>query len=57
MGDPDAQNDLGFCYYHGEGVKRNLYTAAKYYRLAHKQGVTVMGNSWIFKKKYDSCGV
>jgi TPR repeat protein len=57
MGDPDAQNDLGFCYYHGEGVKRDLYKAAKYYRMAHKQGVSAVGNSWIFKKKYDSCGV
>jgi TPR repeat protein len=53
QGDPDAQNDLAHCYYHGQGVKRDVYQAAKYYRLAAAQGQGIMGNSWIFKKKYD----
>ncbi|CAM0142611.1 hypothetical protein VKS41_002837 [Umbelopsis sp. WA50703] len=53
LGDPDAQNDLGHCYYHGQGVKKDLYKAAKYYRKAAKQGHGIMGNSWIFKSKYD----
>ncbi|KAI9280858.1 hypothetical protein BC943DRAFT_283035 [Umbelopsis sp. AD052] len=53
LGDPDAQNDLAHCYYHGQGVKRDVYQAAKYYRLAAAQGQGIMGNSWIFKKKYD----
>lgn len=54
LGDPDAQNDLGHCYYHGQGVKKDLYLAAKYYRKADKQGQGIMGNSWIWKTKYDS---
>ncbi|KAL7312144.1 hypothetical protein PS15m_007943 [Mucor circinelloides] len=53
LGDPDAQNDLGHCYYHGQGVKKDLYLAAKYYRKADKQGQGIMGNSWIWKPKYD----
>jgi len=53
LGDPDAQNDLGHCYYHGQGVKKDLHKAAKYYRKAAKQGQGIMGNSWIFKSKYD----
>jgi len=54
LGDPDAQNDLAFCYHHGEGVKKDMYKAAKYYRMAHAQGASILGNSWIFKKKYDN---
>lgn len=53
LGDPDAQNDLGFCYTHGIGVKKDLYAAAKYYRLAEKQGQGIIGNSWIWKEKYN----
>lgn len=54
LGDPDAQNDLGHCYYQGQGVKKDLVMAAKYYRKADKQGQGIMGNSWIWKTKYDS---
>ncbi|ORX55809.1 HCP-like protein [Hesseltinella vesiculosa] len=53
LGDPDAQNDLGFCYHHGHGVKKDLHMAAKYYRKADKQGHGLLGNSWIWKSKYD----
>ncbi|KAI8090402.1 hypothetical protein BDF21DRAFT_411184 [Thamnidium elegans] len=53
LGDPDAQNDLGHCYYQGQGVKKDLGLAAKYYRKADKQGQGIMGNSWIWKTKYD----
>jgi TPR repeat protein len=53
LGDPDAQLELALCYKIGDGVKKNKKEAAKYYRLAHNQGVSVMGNSWIFKEKYD----
>ncbi|ORX92072.1 HCP-like protein [Basidiobolus meristosporus CBS 931.73] len=53
LGDPDAQNDLAFCYLHGHGVKKDRFKAAKYYRMAHAQGMGVVGNSWIFKEKYD----
>ncbi|ORX73700.1 HCP-like protein [Linderina pennispora] len=54
LGDADAQADLAACYESGDGVKRDKKKAAHYYRLAHKQGHEVFGNSWIFKKKYDS---
>ncbi|KAI9360934.1 hypothetical protein BD770DRAFT_418929 [Pilaira anomala] len=53
LNDADAQNDLGHCYYHGHGVKKDMFLAAKYYRLADKQGQGIMGNSWIWKSKYD----
>ncbi|KAI9307416.1 hypothetical protein BJ944DRAFT_261966 [Cunninghamella echinulata] len=53
LGDADAQNDLGHCYYNGHGVKKDIHMAAKYYRKADKQGHGIMGNSWIWKKKYD----
>ncbi|KAL9543320.1 hypothetical protein MBANPS3_008174 [Mucor bainieri] len=54
LNDADAQNDLGHCYYHGHGVKKDLFMAAKYYRKADKQGQGIMGNSWIWKSKYDA---
>ncbi|KAI7870404.1 hypothetical protein BDF14DRAFT_1773941 [Spinellus fusiger] len=54
LGDADAQNDLGHCYYHGHGIKKDHHMAAKYYRMADKQGQGIMGNSWIYKSKYDT---
>ncbi|KAI7847337.1 hypothetical protein BDC45DRAFT_526258 [Circinella umbellata] len=53
LGDPDAQNELATAYYRGKGIKKDLYQAAKYYRMADKQGCGIMGNSWIYKSKYD----
>ncbi|KAI0244140.1 hypothetical protein L0F63_001261 [Massospora cicadina] len=53
LGDPDSQNELGHCYLYGEGVKKDRFRAAHYFRLAHAQGVGQVGNSWIFKEKYD----
>lgn len=52
LGDPDAQNDLAFCYAHGHGVKKDVYKAAMYYRMADRQGHGIIGNSWIWKDKY-----
>ncbi|CDH61564.1 hcp-like partial [Lichtheimia corymbifera JMRC:FSU:9682] len=54
LGDADAQNEVGHCYYHGFGTKKDQYQAAKYYRMAAEQGRGLMGNSWIFKSKYDN---
>ncbi|KAI8324775.1 HCP-like protein [Martensiomyces pterosporus] len=54
LGDADAQAELAACYESGDGVKRDMKKAAHYFRLAHKQGHEIFGNSWIFKKKYDS---
>ncbi|KAL1920635.1 uncharacterized protein VTP21DRAFT_1012 [Calcarisporiella thermophila] len=53
MGDPDAQNDLAHCYEHGDGIAKDRFKAALYYRLAEKQGRGLVGNSWIWKPKYD----
>ncbi|KAI8891269.1 HCP-like protein [Backusella circina FSU 941] len=53
LGDPDAMNDLAFCYLHGHGVKKDLFKAAKFYRMADKKGQGLVGNSWIWKEKYN----
>ncbi|KAL9539068.1 hypothetical protein MBANPS3_010484 [Mucor bainieri] len=53
LGDCDAMNDLAFCYHHGHGVKKNIYKAAQYYRMAARQGQGQIGNSWIWKEKYN----
>ncbi|KAL0075117.1 hypothetical protein J3Q64DRAFT_1763977 [Phycomyces blakesleeanus] len=53
LGDPDAMNDIAFCYCHGHGVKKDMYKAAKYYRMADYQGRGLIGNSWIWKDKYN----
>jgi len=37
----------------GIGTKKNAKIAAKYYRMAEKQGVKNVGLSWIWKEKYD----
>ena len=37
-GDPEAQNDLGYCYQHGEGVETDLEEAVKWYKLAAEAG-------------------
>lgn len=38
LGDASAQFTLGFCYEKGKGVEKNLWEAAKWYRLAAAQG-------------------
>ena len=38
QGDADAQRDLGYCYYIGEGVEEDKEEAAKCYREAAEQG-------------------
>ena len=34
LGDPDAQNDLAFCFANGKGCKKDRKEAAKWYRAA-----------------------
>ncbi|EGZ76502.1 HCP-like protein, partial [Neurospora tetrasperma FGSC 2509] len=53
LGDSDAMNEVAWCYLEGFGTKKDKYTAAKYYRLAEKNGNKIMGNTWIWKEKYD----
>lgn len=45
-GDPDALTEAGFCYSEGIGSKKDLKKAARFYRMAEKKGVSMVGNSW-----------
>ncbi|KAJ9615499.1 hypothetical protein H2200_001574 [Cladophialophora chaetospira] len=53
LGDVDAMNETAWCYLEGFGGKKNRYMASKYYRLAEKNGSKTLGNSWIWKEKYE----
>ncbi|BDD60168.1 hypothetical protein MAP00_005322 [Monascus purpureus] len=53
LGDTDAMNEAAWCYLEGFGGKKDKYTAAKYYRLAEENGNKTLGNSWIWKEKYN----
>lgn len=52
-GDVDALAEAGFCYAQGIGCKKNLKQSAKFYRLAEAKGMSMVGNSWIHKPKYN----
>ncbi|KAM0564460.1 hypothetical protein ACHAPJ_000674 [Fusarium lateritium] len=52
-GDVDALAEAGFCYAQGIGCKKNLKKSAKFYRMAEAKGMSMVGNSWIYKAKYD----
>ncbi|EPE04729.1 cell cycle inhibitor protein [Ophiostoma piceae UAMH 11346] len=52
-GDVDALAEAGFCYAQGVGCKKNLKTSAKFYRQAEAKGMSMPGNSWIHKSKYN----
>jgi len=52
-GDADALTEAGFCYAEGIGCKKNVKKAARFYRLAADKGVSMVGNSWIYKDKYN----
>ena len=49
-GDAEAQNNLGFMYYYGEGVPQDYKEATKWYRLSAEQGNAMaqynLGNSY-----------
>ncbi|KAL2024161.1 hypothetical protein VTK56DRAFT_9317 [Thermocarpiscus australiensis] len=53
LGDTDAMNEVAWCYLEGFGTKKDKFAAAKYYRLAEQNGNKLIGNSWIWKEKYD----
>ncbi|KAF9375962.1 hypothetical protein CPB97_011124 [Podila verticillata] len=53
LGDADSQNETAQCFLDGIGTEKNSFEAARYYRMAAAQGAAQMGNSWIFKPKYD----
>ncbi|OAA67592.1 cell cycle inhibitor Nif1 [Cordyceps fumosorosea ARSEF 2679] len=52
-GDVDALAEAGFCYAQGVGCKKNLKKSAKFYKLAEAKGMSMVGNSWIHKAKYN----
>ncbi|EQB54823.1 hypothetical protein CGLO_05283 [Colletotrichum gloeosporioides Cg-14] len=56
LGDTDAMNEVAWCYLEGFGCKKDKFAAARYYRLAEKNGNKTLGNSWIWKDKYDPDG-
>lgn len=45
-GDADAMAEAGFCYTEGQGCKKDLKKAAKFYRMADAKGMSMVGNSW-----------
>jgi len=51
-GDADALVEAGYCYAEGVGCKKDMKKAAKFYRAAEAKGVSMIGNSWIYKDKY-----
>ncbi|BCS18984.1 uncharacterized protein APUU_11812S [Aspergillus puulaauensis] len=53
-GDVDALAEAGYCYAEGVGCKKDLKKAAKFYREAEAKGMSMVGNSWIYKAKYMS---
>ncbi|KAI0526084.1 hypothetical protein F5B22DRAFT_589058 [Xylaria bambusicola] len=52
-GDVDALTEAGFCYAQGIGCKKDLKKSAKFYRMAEAKGMSMPGNSWIHKAKYN----
>jgi TPR repeat protein len=52
-GDADALAEAGFCYAQGIGCKKDLKKSAKLYRQAEAKGISMIGNSWIYKAKYN----
>ncbi|KAF3912477.1 hypothetical protein ABW20_dc0104731 [Dactylellina cionopaga] len=52
-GDVDALSEAGYAYANGQGCKKDLRKSARYYRMAAENGVSMVGNSWIWKEKYD----
>ncbi|OIW35432.1 hypothetical protein CONLIGDRAFT_561492, partial [Coniochaeta ligniaria NRRL 30616] len=55
-GDVDALAEAGFCYAQGIGCRKNLKKSANFYRQAEAKGMSMVGNSWIHKAKYNDDG-
>lgn len=49
-GDVDAMAEAGFCYVQGVGCKKDMKTAARYYRMAEANGMSMVGNSWYVRR-------
>ncbi|KAF2622740.1 HCP-like protein [Macroventuria anomochaeta] len=53
LGDADAMNEVAWCYTEGFGTKKDKFKAAQFLRLAESKGNKTLGNTWIWKPKYD----
>ncbi|KAJ4335367.1 hypothetical protein N0V87_006156 [Didymella glomerata] len=53
LGDTDAMNEVAWCYTEGFGCKKDKFKAAQFLRLAESKGNKTLGNTWIWKPKYD----
>ncbi|KIV88335.1 hypothetical protein PV10_08027 [Exophiala mesophila] len=53
LGDTDAMNEAAWCYLEGFGGKKDKFKAAQLLRLAETSGAKTLGNTWIWKEKYD----
>ena len=53
LGDADALEEAAWCYLEGYGGPKDKFRAAQYLRLAEGLGRKSVGNSWIWKDKYN----
>lgn len=53
LGDTDAMNEVAWCYLEGFGTKKDRFKAAQFLRLAESKGSKTLGNTWIWKDKYN----
>jgi TPR repeat protein len=54
-GDVDAMAEAGFCYAEGVGCKKDMKKAARFYRQAESEGMSMVGNSWyVFPCSYNN---
>ncbi|CAI9629377.1 HCP-like protein [Alternaria alternata] len=53
LGDTDAMNEVAWCYTEGFGTKKDKFKAAQFLRLAESKGNKTLGNTWIWKDKYN----
>lgn len=55
-GDVDAMAEAGFCYAEGVGCKKDMKKAARFYRQAESNGMSMVGNSW-YDPSFNACGI
>lgn len=53
LGDPDALEEAAWCCLEGYGGVKDKMRAAQYLRQAERMGKKSVGNSWIWKDKYN----
>ncbi|KAL5416162.1 hypothetical protein PMIN03_002201 [Paraphaeosphaeria minitans] len=53
LGDTDAMNEVAWCYVEGFGTRKDKFKAAQFLRLAESKGSKTLGNTWIWKDKYN----